>query len=145
MPNDNIVQGYEMQELVNTVVKLRTEKGWSTKTIIQDYLIGQIGYKRSMAYVIMKKAQNEIKEMWSKEHVGHLENAVAQLEELYENAIERKKFTEALEIRKEMNKITGLHSNRIDLTSGGEPITSIKLIEVKGNSPVVKEDDGEDA
>ena len=57
--------------------------------------------------------------------------ALGHLESLYEDAIKEKNKKLALEIRKEINKLTGVYAaDKVDITSGGNTITEIKLIQV---------------
>jgi hypothetical protein len=50
------------------------------------------------------------------------------------NAMEAEDLNLALQIQKEINKITGLHLERVDVTTNGKPlenITVIKMVEIK--------------
>jgi hypothetical protein len=51
---------------------------------------------------------------------------------MYEDTIKQKNIKLALEIRKEISKLTGLYAaEKVDITSNGKEITEIKLIHIK--------------
>jgi len=107
---------YKTEDLVNSVVKMKVEKGASNKTIL-DFLQNDLGYKETMSYLILKSARNKIQQIWDKNAEAHLEEAKAHLEELLERAFKDKNYKLALAVRQEMNKLMGLYqAEKIDLS-----------------------------
>lgn len=108
---------YKKEDIIDAVVKMRIEKGASSKTIIQDFLMGQLGYKISYSYVIYGEARQKIVELYSTQNSELANEALGQLEAMLEDALSQKNMKLALEIRKEMSKLTGLYSpEKIDLS-----------------------------
>jgi hypothetical protein len=128
------------EDLVNGVVKMKVEKGASNKTIL-DFLMNNLGYGQSYAYEVMREARKKIQEIWDKNAEAHLEEAKAHLEELYENAIRKKDMKLALQVRQELNKLMGLYSpEKLDITSNGQTISEIKIIEIRNEQKPGAED-----
>lgn len=128
------------EDLVNGVVKMRVENGASNKTIL-DFLQNDLGYGQSYAYEILREARKKIQEIWDKNAEAHLEESKGQLEELYEVAIRRKDMKLALQIRQELNKLMGLYSpDKVDITSNGQTISEIKIIEIRNEQKPGNED-----
>jgi N-methylhydantoinase A/oxoprolinase/acetone carboxylase beta subunit len=98
---------YKREDLIDSIIKMRIEKGASTKTIVEDFLQKQLGYKQSYAYTLLKEAREKITEIYKNDNTNAINEAVGQLEELYESAIKEKNKKLALEIRKEINRNTG--------------------------------------
>lgn len=108
---------YKKEDIIDAVVKMRIEKGASSKTIIQDFLMGQLGYKISYSYVIYQEARQKIVELYNTHNHELANEALGQLEAMLEDALRQKNMKLALEIRKEMSKLTGLYSpEKIDVS-----------------------------
>ena len=116
---------YDREFLVTKVAMMRI-KGKSTHTLL-DFLMVQIGMSRKIAYEVLTDAQKYIMDITDKDVSKAFTNAIQRLEELYENGTNK----ERLETQKEINKLMGLYaSEKVDITSGGNAITEIKLIQV---------------
>jgi hypothetical protein len=108
---------YKKEDIIDAVVKMRIEKGASSKTIIQEFLMEQLGYKISYSYVIYQEARQKIVELYSVHNTELANEALGQLESMLEDALKQKNMKLALEIRKEMSKLTGLYSpEKIDVS-----------------------------
>jgi hypothetical protein len=118
------------EEIIDALVKMRIEKNASNKTIL-DFLQKELKYKASYSYELLQLARNKIQEVYTRNIEEHFEEAKGQLEGMLERASKRGDYKLSLQIRQELNKLLGLYSpEKIDLTSGGEKITEIKLIQV---------------
>lgn len=123
---------YKKEDIIDAIVKMRIEKGASTKTIIQEFLMGELGYKQSYSYDLLQEARVKIVSLYDTQNKQLANEALGHLESMYEDAIKSKNSKLALEIRKEISKLTGLYAaSKVDITSGGEAITEIKLIQIK--------------
>lgn len=122
---------YKREDIIDSIVKMRIEKGASTKTIIQDYLMGQLKFGQTYAYDLLKAAREKIVKIYETQNVSLANEALGHLESMYEDAIKQKNNKLALEIRKEMNKLTGLYAAEKIEVSGAVKIETIKLIEIK--------------
>ena len=108
---------YKKEDIIDAVVKMRIEKGASSKTIIQYFLMAQLGYKISYSYVIYQEARQKIVELYNTQNHELANEALGQLESMLEDALRQKNMKLALEVRKEMSKLTGLYSpEKIDLS-----------------------------
>jgi hypothetical protein len=125
---------FKREDIINSIIKMRIEKGCSTKTIIEDFLQGELGYKVSMAYTLYKEARVKINQIYQNNNESAINEAVGQLEDLYEKALSDGNKKLALDVRKEINKLVGLYAaEKVDITSGGEKTTEIKLIQINKN------------
>jgi activator of 2-hydroxyglutaryl-CoA dehydratase len=118
---------YKKEDLIDAVVKMRVEKMASNKTIL-EFLKNEIGYKQTYAYEILKEAREKIREIYKLENTAHLEEAIGQLEEMAEDAKKSKNYKLAFEIRKELSKISGHYTEKIELNGQiDHKVTIIKL------------------
>lgn len=125
---------YDREYLVAKIAMMRI-KGKSTHTIL-EFLMEQIGMSRKIAYEILQSAQNYIMEQTNEDTKVAFAEAIHRLETLYEDSDGKLK----LEVQKELNKLRGLYAaQKVDITSGGEAITEIKLIQVNKNDDNVSE------
>ena len=128
---------YKRQDIVDHIVKLRIEAGASTKQIIEEYLKGECGFKTSWSYDLYKEARLKIEKLYDVKNKQLANEALGQLEDLYKECIKESNKKLALEVRKEINKLTGLYAaDKIDITTNGE---SINIINV-----VIKEDENDE-
>ena len=122
---------YKKEDIIDAIVKMRIEKGASTKTILKDFLMGQLKYKQAYSYELLQEARKEIIKLYSTKNEELANEALGQLENMLEDAIKAKNIKLALEVRKEISKLTGLYAaEKVDITSNGKEITEIKLIQV---------------
>jgi hypothetical protein len=128
---------YKKEDIIDAIVKLRIEKGASTKTIIQEFLIGELKYKQSYCYVLLQEARDKIVKLYNTQNKQLANEALGHLESMYEDCIKDKNMKLALEIRKEINKLTGIYAaQKIDVTSDGKSITEIKLIRIENKDNI---------
>lgn len=120
------------EELIDAVVRMRVDKGCSSKTIIEDFLKGECGYKTTYAYEIYKLAKLKIVELYDIMNKELANEQLSRLESLYEDAVRAGEKKLALEINKEINKLTGVYAaEKIEITSN----------EIKFKFDVIKPDD----
>jgi pyruvate/2-oxoglutarate dehydrogenase complex dihydrolipoamide acyltransferase (E2) component len=128
---------WKRQDIIDAIVKMRIDKGASTKTILNDFLMGELNYKISYSYSLMAEAREQIIELYQTTNKSLANEALGQLESLYEDAIKDKNKKLALEIRKEINKLTGVYAAEKVQVSGLENLTieivNSKKDENKGN------------
>lgn len=113
---------FKRQDIVQSIVKMRLEDGASSKTILKDFLQDQLGYKQSMAYTLYKEAREAIEDLYKESCFAKIEEAYGRLEALYEDSISKGERKLALDIQKEINKLSGFHSEKVDITSGGDKL-----------------------
>ena len=127
---------YDRELLVSKVAMIRI-KGESTHSIL-EFLMGQLDESRKISYEILKDAQKYIMEQTNEDTKAAFAESINRLEMLYEKGTNKEK----LEVMKEMNKLRGLYAaQKVDITSGGEKITEIKIIEVKGETGIKDNND----
>ena len=127
---------YDRELLVSKVAMMRI-KGESTHSIL-EFLMGQLDESRKISYEILKDAQKYIMEQTNEDTKAAFAESINRLEMLYEKGTNKEK----LEVMKEMNKLRGLYAaQKVDITSGGEKITEIKIIEVKGETGIKDNND----
>jgi hypothetical protein len=108
---------YKKEDIIDAIVKMRIEKGASSKTIIQEFLMGQLKYKISYSYTLYQEARQKIVELYNTQNSELANEALGQLESMLEDALKQKNMKLALEIRKEISKLTGLYAaQKIDVS-----------------------------
>lgn len=118
----------EKEQIINALVKMRIEKFSSQKTML-DFLMNQLGYKRTYAYELLDLARKRIGEIFKEEHEDAYEAAVGRLQEIIETTTSEKI---RLEATKELHKLQGIYKpQRIDVTSNGKEIKGMVNIIVQ--------------
>jgi hypothetical protein len=131
-----VAKRYDRELLVSKVAMMRI-KGESTHSIL-EFLMGKLDESRKISYEILKDAQKYIMEQTNEDTKAAFAESINRLEMLYESGTNKEK----LEVMKEMNKLRGLYAaQKVDITSGGEKITEIKIIEVKGETGIKDNND----
>jgi hypothetical protein len=116
---------YDREFLVAKIAMMRI-KGKSTHTIL-EFLMETVGMSRKIAYEILQSAQQYIMEQTNEDTKIAFAEAIHRLETLYEEGDNKVK----LDVLKELNKLRGLYAaDKVDITSNGNAITEIKLIQV---------------
>lgn len=116
---------YDREYLVAKIAMMRI-KGKSTHTIL-EFLMETIGMSRKIAYEILQAAQTYIMEQTNEDTKVAFAEAIHRLETLYEEGDNKVK----LDVLKELSKLRGLYAAaKVDITSAGEAITEIKLIQI---------------
>jgi protein-disulfide isomerase-like protein with CxxC motif len=88
----------------------------------------EVGMSRKIAYEVLQDAQKYIMEQTNKDTKVAFSEAIQRLEILYEDGDNKTK----LDVLKELNKLRGLYATqKIDITSAGEAITEIRLVQIK--------------
>lgn len=104
---------YKKEDIIDSIVKMRVERMASTKTIIKDFLMGELGYGQTYAYELLKEARSKIVEYYKESNTASIEEAICQLEEMAEHAKANKNYKLAFEVRKEISKIQGHYIEKI--------------------------------
>lgn len=123
---------YKKIDLITKVVDMTTS-GIPQPEII-DWLMSEGECKIDYSYQVLKDAKPIILNTLKDIAMGRLEETIIKMERMYQDALIIKDKKLALDIQKEINKISGLHNQKIDLTTNGESInniTTIRLIEIK--------------
>jgi hypothetical protein len=130
MPRKITKSKWKKEDIINAIVKMRTENMATTKTIL-DFLMNDLEYGQAYAYELIKESKNLIIELYKQDNISRVEEAIGQLETMLERSYLRGDYKLSYNIRQELNKMTGLYAAaKVDITSGGEAITEIKLIQV---------------
>lgn len=119
---------YDREYLVAKIAMMRI-KGKSTHTIL-EFLMEQVGMSRKIAYEVLQDAQKYIMEQTNEDVKLAIADSINRLEQLYEESNGKLR----LEVQKELNKLRGLYATqKLDITSAGEAITEIKLVQIVKN------------
>jgi len=125
---------FKKQDLIKFIVDWTCEG--LPQAEIRRKFIG-LGYEISYFYEVHKEAKPIIKDALQHIVENKLEETINEMEEQYKLALDDNDRRLANDIRKEINKISGLHQQRIDITTDGEKINKIdviKIIEIKPNN-----------
>jgi hypothetical protein len=126
---------YDRDFLVKKIAMMRI-KGKSTYFIL-EFLQNEIKMGQTTAYEVLRDAQKVISEMQLTEIETAFSEAVAQLEELYEDTSDKKL---RLEIRKEISKMRGLYAAQEIKHSGEIGIQGIDIKIITSKDDITKED-----
>ena len=118
---------YDREFLVNKVAMMRI-KGKSTYSIL-EFLKEDLGLAQTTSYEILRDAQKVFVEIQKQKLEGAFEEAIAQLEELYDSTSDKKL---KLSIRQELNKMIGLYAAQKVEHSGGVQFSGIDIQIVTG-------------
>ncbi len=130
MPRKITKSKWKKEDIINAIVKMRTENMATTKTIL-DFLMNDLEYGQAYAYELIRESKDLIIELYKQDNISRVEEAIGQLETMLERSYLRGDYKLSYNIRQELNKMTGLYAAaKVDITSAGEAITEIKLIQV---------------
>ena len=115
---------YNREYLTNKVAMMRI-KGMSTYKII-EFLKNDIGMGQTTAYEILKDAQKVFIEIQKQKLEGAFEEALSQLEELYDSTSDKKL---RLGIIQEISKMKGLYAAQKIEHTGKIEITGIDVVD----------------
>lgn len=127
---------YDREYLVNKVAMMRI-KGKSTYNIL-EFLKDELSLAQTTAYEVLRDAQKIFVELQKQKLEGAFEEAISQLEELYEATSDKKL---RLSIRQEMNKMIGLYAAQKVEHSGDVKFTGIDIQIVTGTESNDKKTD----
>ena len=128
---------YKKDDLIKMIVEWATS-GVSSPEIRQKIL--KLGYQTSYYYTLYNEAKPIIRQTLMDLAKDRLEETISVMEEQYRLSLEEGERRLANDIRKEINRISGLHEQKIDITSKGDKINQIEVIKIIE----VKNEDDED-
>ena len=120
---------FKKADLIKKVVEFYSE-GKSQHEIIK-WLMTEGGIEIAWCYVILREAKPLVVETLKDIAKSRLEITINELEKMKEEAKGDKKLI--LDIQKEINKISGLYQERVDLTTSGDKLNEVKIIFVNGD------------
>lgn len=120
---------FKKQDLINKIVHMSCS-GISQPEILQ-WLLTTGGLQISYSYELLRESKPIILDTLKDISKDRLETTIRELEQMYLDAKLSGDKKLALEIKKEINKISGLynHKQEVDITTGGDKITIIRLVE----------------
>lgn len=114
------------------IIQLLVDKRLRDKLTIYDmtdFVMTQFGYKQSYAYELVRDARNKIADIYKNWNENLLDQTIGDLEQQKRQAEKDGNRKLVLEITKEINKISGLYVERVDVTGNIEhSINVIKII-----------------
>jgi hypothetical protein len=118
-------------QIIADIIDLRIKKGYSSGNIVA-FLKEKYDIRKSQAYNYFKWAREEMGQIYNEINKDAMKDSIMLMENMLQTAIEKNDNKLALDIIKELNKVNQLYIEKIDVTSGGEPI---KInINLNGNS-----------
>ena len=107
-------------------------KGYSQYEIIKEMEL-EFNLNYSWLFRLYKELQPEIKELIHQSRLERLESTILELERWKSEQKGKGDHRLAFEIQKEINKISGLYLERVDLTTNGKSVNNeVKIIFVNG-------------
>ena len=124
---------HKKDDLIKIIIE-RFASGVPQARVVQEII--DMGYSTPYFYDLYREAKPLIQETLKGIAENRLETTIIEMENQYQQSLINGDRRLANEIRKEINKISGLHQQKIDVTTNGEKINEIsviKLIEIKNN------------
>ena len=122
---------YKKEDMIDELVKMRINDMASNKTML-NHIYEKYGYKQTYAYQLIKEAREKIREIWKQDNETSLQEAIGQMEQMAEDAKKQKNYKLAFEVRKELSKIQGHYTERVEV-SGELALKNIEIIINKKN------------
>jgi nucleoid DNA-binding protein len=122
---------YKKEDIIEELVKMRIEDMASNKSLL-NHIYTKYGYKQTYAYELIKEAREKIREIWKENDEASLNEAIGQMEQMAEDAKKGKNYKLAFEIRKELSKIQGHYTERLEV-KGELAIKNIEIVINKSN------------
>ena len=126
------------EDIIKKIIDMRLKECYSNMAIL-DYLQNELGYGTTQSYEYIKMAKEVIRENYDANRPEAINEAVGQYEEMIRLAKKEGNLKVWNDLKKELNKLQGLYTEKIDITSGGDKITEIKLIQVKSKDDLYGE------
>lgn len=121
---------FKRADIIDELVELRVKKGY-TRTDLLKHLVEKHQYAQSTAYDYIRRAKEEFNERAIYNFGEDLKEDIERFEALYSDALKNGNRKEARENLKEIAKLKGHYTERVELT--GE--MAIKGIEIRINKP----------
>lgn len=124
---------YKKDDLIKIIVD-KVCQGIPQAQIKEDII--KLGYSAIYFYELYRDAKPIFQEALKGIAENKLEATIEEMEVQYKLALDDGDRRLANDIRKEINKISGLHQTKVDITSQGDKINQIKIIkiiEIKNN------------
>ena len=118
-------------DLIDELIELRLKKGYS-RTDLFKHLTEKLGYAGSTAYEYIRDAKKEFNERAIYNFGDDLKEDIERFEELYTKALKAGNTKEARENLKEISKLKGHYTERVEV-SGELALKNIEIIINKKN------------
>jgi methionyl-tRNA synthetase len=127
MTNKGKRHTHKKSDLIDAIIKMRVEKGLSRLTIM-NFLMKDMGFAQSYAYELLRDAQAESDARAVQNFGNDLKEDIERFEQLYEKAMINKNLREAREVLKEIAKLKGHYTERLQIDGNiNHTISVIKL------------------
>ena len=118
---------FKRNDIIDQIIRMRIEKGL-TRLSILEFLKNDLGYSQPYAYELMRDANTEFNQRAIQNFGEDLKEDIERFERLYEKAMVNKNFREAREVLKEIAKLKGHYTERLQIDGNiNHNISVIKL------------------
>lgn len=124
MTPENKRKTFKRNDFIDIIIDLRLKNGLS-RTSIFEHLTKELELSGSYAYQLIREASEEFESRSVVNFGKDLAIDIERFEVLYEKAIKAGDKKEAREVLKEISKLKGHYKERLDITSGGDKLTTI--------------------
>jgi len=118
---------YKKDDLITMIVD-KVTSGIPQAKIVAD--IKNLGYSTTYFYELFREAKPIFQAALQGIAENRLETTITHMEQQYQLALEDGDRRLANDIRKEINKISGLHQQKLDVTTNGDSINNISIIKI---------------
>jgi hypothetical protein len=120
---------FKRNDIIDSIIKMRIEKGCTRLTIL-EFLKKDLGYSQPYAYELIRDANVEFNQRAIQNFGEDLKEDIERFERLYEKSILDKNYREAREVLKEIAKLKGHYTERLQID--GNVNHNISVIKLNG-------------
>lgn len=120
---------FKRNDIIDSIIKMRIEKGCTRLTIL-EFLKNDLGYSQPYAYELIRDANVEFNQRAIQNFGEDLKEDIERFERLYEKSILDKNYREAREVLKEIAKLKGHYTERLQID--GNVNHNISVIKLNG-------------
>jgi len=139
MTNKNKKHTFNRNDVIDSIIKMRIEKGM-TRLSILEFLKNDLGMSQSYAYEMMREASKEFDERAIQNFGEDLKEDIERFERLYEINLLNKNMKESRENLKEISKLKGHYTERVEI-KGDISLTAPDIIKIV---KVIRDDDNKE-
>lgn len=120
----------DRDKVIRELAQLRFQGAYTRQAMV-EWLMTTYDLKLSRAYELIREMMDEVADLYEKTNPNALVDAIEFMEHMKFKCVGEGDKKMALDYQKELNKIKQLHIQKMDITTGGDKITSINISIIK--------------
>lgn len=120
---------FKRSDIIDKIIRLRIDEGFTRMSIL-NFLTKELGYSIPYSYELIRDASKEFDQRVIQNFGEDLKEDIERFERLYERAMANKNIKEAREVLKEIAKLKGHYTERLQIS--GDLNHNISVIKLSG-------------